>query len=71
MKRIKAYYTVETTLVMSVLIMMIFSVITCTLKLYGKVEAFSEKCITEVQKCGVTGDTMRLERLMSGAKGGK
>ncbi len=71
MKRLKAYYTVETTLVMSVLIMMIFSVITYTLSLYGKVETYSEKCITEAADSGVTGNTMRLERLICGAKGEK
>jgi hypothetical protein len=39
--------------------------------LYGKVETYSEKCITEAADSGVTGNTMRLERLICGAKGEK
>ncbi|MCR5585468.1 MAG: hypothetical protein K6F63_08565 [Lachnospiraceae bacterium] len=66
MKRIKAYYTVETTLVMGVIIFMIFSAVTYTLELYEKVEAFGTACVAETKNCGATSDLMRLERLMGG-----
>ncbi len=68
MKRIDGYYTVETTLVMGVLIFMIFSVITNTLNLYGKVEAYGEKCVEECGSFGVSPSSMRLERMLFGAK---
>ncbi len=62
--KISGVYTVETTLVMSVIIVMIFSMLTFTLRLYGKVENYSEKCVSECQKHGITSDSMRLERLL-------
>ena len=47
MKGVRASYTVETALVMSVIIFMIFSVITYTVKLYEKVKTYSENCVEE------------------------
>ncbi len=66
--RAAGVYTVETAMVMSIIIVMIFSVLTFTLRLYGKVEKYSIKCADECVKYGVTSDTMRLERLLSGVK---
>ncbi len=68
MKRIGAYYTVETTLVMGVLIFMIFSVITYTLQLYGKVERYGEKCVRECIKTEGSSETLRLERILCEVK---
>ncbi len=66
--RCGAYYTVETSLVMSALIIIIFSTVTCTLKLYGKVSEYGEKCAREAAGYGISSDNMRLERLLCGAE---
>ncbi|MBQ7636880.1 MAG: hypothetical protein IJS80_06190 [Lachnospiraceae bacterium] len=66
MKRIAGYYTVETALVMSLILPMIFAVVTYTLKLYKKVEDYGKNCVYEVSALGPSTDSMRLERLMSG-----
>lgn len=66
MFKTKAYYTIETTMVMSVIIIMIFSAITYTLELYEKVVDYGIVCLTETERCGGFSDMMRLERLMSG-----
>ncbi|MCR5822953.1 MAG: hypothetical protein K6G60_00820 [Lachnospiraceae bacterium] len=67
MKGVRASYTVETALVMSVIIFMIFSVITYTVKLYEKVKTYSENCVEECAQGSVSSDAMRLERLLSAA----
>lgn len=66
--RCNAYYTVETTLVMSIILVMIFSVVTYTLKLYEMSAAHCEKCAEECATYGVTSDSMRLERMLCGGK---
>jgi hypothetical protein len=66
MKKIRAYYTVETSLIMGVIIFMIFSALTYTLELYEKVEDFGEVCVSEAKNSGTASDLMRLERLMGG-----
>ena len=68
MRKIKAYYTVETSLVMSVVLMVIFSVVTNTLSLYKKVENYSIQCINECPSFGTKSETMRLERMLCGTK---